>query len=155
MREIKPIAFFWGFAHCGDVMGDATIKSAEVSIKMPANERTDIPDQEVYNVGDSTGAHSLISDAHLMSLSREVQHALYDLRALAKADALNKRTRHHAEVKAVSTLTAVKAALGRRYKSAIRRAWMTGDYETEGLGAWDSALQQMRNTFGPTWLNRV
>lgn len=40
---------------------------------------------------------------------------------------------------------------GRNWKSALRQAWMTGDYD-----GFDNAnlLQQVRNTFGPSWLNR-
>jgi len=53
---------------------------------------------------------------------------------------------------AIAVLAEVKAKLGRKYKSAIRIAWFNGDYEAEGLGNWSSRLQQIRNTFGPTWL---
>ena len=56
---------------------------------------------------------------------------------------------------ALSILVAVKAKLGRQYKSAIRVAWMNGDYDGEGLGEWSSRLQQIRNTFGPSWLVRA
>jgi hypothetical protein len=56
---------------------------------------------------------------------------------------------------AIEILTAVKAKLGRNYKSAIRQAWMSGNYDREGLGQWDSVLQRIRNTFGPSWLIRA
>lgn len=38
---------------------------------------------------------------------------------------------------------------GRNWKSALREAWMTGNY-----GLFDDAgyLQQIRNQFGPIWL---
>jgi hypothetical protein len=38
---------------------------------------------------------------------------------------------------------------GRNYKSALRQAWMTGDYA--GFEK-SNFLQQIRNTFGPSWL---
>jgi hypothetical protein len=40
---------------------------------------------------------------------------------------------------------------GRKWKSKLREAWMTGDY---GLFTGDTYLQQVRNTFGPSWLTR-
>jgi hypothetical protein len=38
---------------------------------------------------------------------------------------------------------------GRLWKTALRHAWMTGDYD-----GFDAAnfLQQVRNEFGPSWL---
>ncbi len=42
---------------------------------------------------------------------------------------------------------------GRTWKSQLNRAWMTGCYsEYEGGSQYASALQQVRNEFGPTWL---
>jgi hypothetical protein len=38
---------------------------------------------------------------------------------------------------------------GRTWKSALREAWMTGDY---GTFETSNLLQQIRNTFGPSWL---
>jgi hypothetical protein len=52
------------------------------------------------------------------------------------------------KAEALTILAAVKAKLGRNYKQAIRTAWMNGNYDGEGLGEWDSRLQQIRNTFG-------
>ncbi len=40
---------------------------------------------------------------------------------------------------------------GRYWKSALRDAWMTGQYPT---GSILPALQQIRNEHGPTWLVR-
>jgi hypothetical protein len=41
---------------------------------------------------------------------------------------------------------------GRTWKSKLREAWMTGDYDGfEG----SRYLQQIRNTFGPSWMTRV
>jgi hypothetical protein len=41
---------------------------------------------------------------------------------------------------------------GCTWKSKLREGWMTGDYDGfEG----SSYLQQIRNTFGPSWLTRV
>jgi hypothetical protein len=59
------------------------------------------------------------------------------------------------EQQALDTLRAVKSALGRNYKSAIRQAWMTGDYRGQLLQDWSSQLQQIRNSFGPSWLVRA
>lgn len=43
------------------------------------------------------------------------------------------------------------AIYGRTWKQALRHAWETGDYEGfEQL----NYLQQIRNTFGPSWLVR-
>ncbi|MVF24211.1 hypothetical protein EVC37_21760 [Methylocaldum sp. BRCS4] len=40
---------------------------------------------------------------------------------------------------------------GRTWKSKLRDAWISGDY---GLFEDAPFLQQLRNQFGPTWLNR-
>lgn len=53
---------------------------------------------------------------------------------------------------AIEVLRQVKALLGRNYKTAIRNAWMNGNYAGECLNQWSSQLQQIRNTFGPSWL---
>lgn len=51
-----------------------------------------------------------------------------------------------------TVLAEVKTAIGRTYKSAIREAWMTGNYRRVGLQKWSSPLQNIRNQFGPSWL---
>ena len=56
---------------------------------------------------------------------------------------------------ALPVLAAAKAQNGRRFKSQINLAWMTGDYTKDNLGAWSSQLQRIRNTLGPTWLANV
>src|SRR5215468_2139602 len=56
---------------------------------------------------------------------------------------------------ALDILKAVKAQLGRNYKSAIRQAWMDGNYDGQCLGQWSAPLQRIRNSFGPTWLSRA
>ena len=56
---------------------------------------------------------------------------------------------------AIEVLRQVKIILGRNYKTAIRNAWMNGNYSAESLGQWSSQLQQIRNTFGPSWLVRT
>ena len=38
---------------------------------------------------------------------------------------------------------------GRKWKSALRDAWMSGDYDTFEQSA---ELQRIRNEYGPTWL---
>jgi len=40
---------------------------------------------------------------------------------------------------------------GRTWKSALRHAWETGDYPPD---CYVEHLQQVRNTFGPSWLVR-
>lgn len=41
---------------------------------------------------------------------------------------------------------------GRNWKGVLRQSWMTGDYGTHGnISNW---LQQIRNSFGPSWLVR-
>jgi hypothetical protein len=60
--------------------------------------------------------------------------------------------REMTNAEAIAILAQVKSKLGRNYKRAIRSAWYDGDYDGEGLGEWDSSLQRIRNTFGPTWL---
>ena len=52
-------------------------------------------------------------------------------------------------------LREVRAHLGRGYKAAIRNAWYNGNYDGECLSQWDGALQNIRNTLGPTWLHNV
>lgn len=56
------------------------------------------------------------------------------------------------EKQALSILAQVKAAMGRNYKAAIRQAWMDGNYRAVNLEKWTGDLQNIRNTFGPSWL---
>lgn len=56
---------------------------------------------------------------------------------------------------ALIILATIKAAMGRTYKYRIRQAWMTGDYTGVGLGQWSAELQNIRNSFGPSWLADV
>lgn len=56
---------------------------------------------------------------------------------------------------ALQLMTDVKAKVGRNYKKKIRQAWMTGDYAGEGLREWAGQLQQMRNQYGPVWMQCV
>lgn len=55
--------------------------------------------------------------------------------------------------RAKEILQEVRNRLGRTYKSAIRHAWMTGNYC--GMREWAQELQQMRNQLGPAWLASV
>lgn len=41
---------------------------------------------------------------------------------------------------------------GRTWKSRLRHAWETGQYAECGAADYSHLLQQIRNTFGPTWL---
>jgi len=43
---------------------------------------------------------------------------------------------------------------GRTWKSCLRHAWMTGRYADHGAAKYSHLLQQIRNTFGPSWLVR-
>ena len=51
----------------------------------------------------------------------------------------------------LEALKAWAALYGRNWKSPLRDAWMTGDY---GSFEQSNYLQQIRNTFGPSWLIR-
>lgn len=51
-------------------------------------------------------------------------------------------------------LEAAKSALGRTWKSKLRHMWMDGMYDRYGMGDHSCELQQVRNQFGPTWLDR-
>lgn len=53
---------------------------------------------------------------------------------------------------ALKVLAQVKLELGRNYKSSIRTAWENGNYYEQGLENWTGPLQNIRNTFGPSWL---
>ena len=59
------------------------------------------------------------------------------------------------EQEALALLAKVKAKLGRNYKSAINRAWMTGDYHSESLSEYSCRLQNIRNSLGPSWLAKA
>ena len=59
------------------------------------------------------------------------------------------------EIEALTTLREVKAKHGRLYKSKIHLAWIDGNYGRDNLSDWDSALQRIRNIFGPSWLVRA
>jgi hypothetical protein len=55
----------------------------------------------------------------------------------------------------IEALKEFAEAHGRNWKSALREAWMTGNYEgIEPYGKTAAYLQQVRNTFGPSWLVR-
>lgn len=54
----------------------------------------------------------------------------------------------------VEALKTWAALYGRRWKSLLRDAWMTGDYGSFQYTATSALLQQVRNTFGPSWLVR-
>ena len=55
----------------------------------------------------------------------------------------------------IQALKTYAQVLGHNWKAALRQAWMTGDYEgIERYGDTAAYLQQLRNTFGPSWLVR-
>lgn len=51
----------------------------------------------------------------------------------------------------LAALVAYAKAHGRKWKSQLNHAWMTGQY---GMSDDSMNLQQVRNTLGPTWLIR-
>jgi hypothetical protein len=59
------------------------------------------------------------------------------------------------ETDAIAAVSKARDLVGRKYKTAIHNAWMSGDYHGEGLHELDSELQRARNTFGPSWLVRL
>jgi len=58
-------------------------------------------------------------------------------------------------MRSINLLRTVRDRLGRRYKEAIRTAWLYGSYQANGLEEWDGQLQSVRNSLGPAWLDRV
>ena len=56
---------------------------------------------------------------------------------------------------AYQVMKEVKAKHGRTYKKRIRQAWLNGDYAGEGLSEFSQRLQQMRNEYGPVFLQCV
>lgn len=56
------------------------------------------------------------------------------------------------ENEAREVVLAVRSKVGRKYKTAIHDAWLSGDYAGECLSEFASELQRIRNTYGPTWL---
>jgi hypothetical protein len=57
--------------------------------------------------------------------------------------------------KALKVLDEVRESQGRLYKRWIRNAWETGAYDVNGLKEWETDLQWIRNTFGPSWLVKI
>lgn len=58
------------------------------------------------------------------------------------------------QIEALKTFAAIN---GRTWKSKLRQAWYDGsygDYGIEQYGDTAALLQQVRNTFGPSWLVR-
>lgn len=56
----------------------------------------------------------------------------------------------------IEALQSWKRVHGRNWKSALREAWMSGDYNgIDPHGNTAAYLQQVRNTFGPSWLTRL
>ena len=54
----------------------------------------------------------------------------------------------------IQALVNFATANGRNWKSILRDAWMAGGYDAKTGQYIDGALQQIRNSFGPTWLTR-
>lgn len=56
----------------------------------------------------------------------------------------------------IDALREWKRVHGRTWKSKLREAWMTGDYS--GIAPYGNTaayLQQVRNSLGPSWLERL
>jgi|SRR5882724_13204734 len=60
-------------------------------------------------------------------------------------------TQKISDPKQYAALLAYAASHGRTWKAQLNHAWMTGQYDA---GDDSSALQQVRNSFGPSWLVR-
>lgn len=57
----------------------------------------------------------------------------------------------------IAALKGFAAINGRTWKSKLRQAWYDGNYGDHGIeqyGDMAALLQQVRNTFGPSWLIR-
>ena len=54
----------------------------------------------------------------------------------------------------IECLKRFAAANGRNWKQVLRDAWMAGGYDAASGQYIDGPLQQIRNTFGPSWLTR-
>jgi hypothetical protein len=55
----------------------------------------------------------------------------------------------------IQALKAYAKVHGRNWKSALRQSWYDGNYTgVEPYGDIAALLQQVRNTFGPSWLVR-
>ncbi|MEO0797324.1 MAG: hypothetical protein AAFX93_19405 [Verrucomicrobiota bacterium] len=54
-----------------------------------------------------------------------------------------------------TALIAAAKIHGRKAKSAIRQAWFDGNYHAVCLAEHDSPLQRLRNTYGPTGLQKI
>ena len=52
----------------------------------------------------------------------------------------------------LAALRTFAAANGRRWKSALRDCWASGNYNRYPGTVGAPMLQQVRNTFGPSWL---
>lgn len=55
-------------------------------------------------------------------------------------------------VEQIAALKAWKAANGRTWKSKLLQAW---EKSGQGVTGYTPELQQLRNNFGPTWLQKV
>jgi hypothetical protein len=54
----------------------------------------------------------------------------------------------------IESLKRFAAANGRNWKQVLRDAWMAGGYDATTGQYIDGPLQQIRNSFGPSWLTR-
>jgi hypothetical protein len=54
----------------------------------------------------------------------------------------------------IESLKRFAVAHGRSWKQILRDAWMAGGYDATTGQYIDGPLQQIRNTFGPSWLTR-
>lgn len=52
----------------------------------------------------------------------------------------------------LNTLYAYAKANGRTWKAKLNDAWVAGGYDATTGNYIDASLQQIRNTFGPSWL---
>lgn len=109
--------------------------------------------QIARRVPDLFGKEALIDHRSFPARAFDQQH----LRPIAEAN-----RRHHSTIESVHTLApeqlealrAFASANGKQWKSKLNVAWSTGRYSDYPGSHEYGYLQQVRNTFGPTWLTK-
>ena len=59
------------------------------------------------------------------------------------------------EAEAIEVLVRVRKSTGHYWRSIVHACWHNGWYRKNHLGEFEGALQNIRNTFGPSWLMKV
>lgn len=94
-----------------------------------------------------TGDAVTVRNAHDIETVVPIAHA--HLFAKQDASMKPKKLLTSAQYNALADFSAYN---GRTWKSVLRHAWMTGHYPS--ITKDTASLQQIRNTFGPSWLTR-